>query len=125
MKDKQRLKEVTLRLTPEEFQAFDSARSRSGLKFQTILYGFMTAFLSGAAVPKTEQIVKSPSFDSQTAAETDTDISQLVYLVKEMRLEIGELARRVEANARGGEAPGVGADAPSPARVPVHTRPKR
>lgn len=40
------VKEVTLRLTMEEYLAFDAARSRCGTKFQHVLYAAMERFIA-------------------------------------------------------------------------------
>lgn len=139
MKDKQKMKEVTLRLTQEEFQAFDSARSMSGLKFQTILHGFMTAFVHGSSVPKTEQTAASSAIrgaaelmspnDSLPATQADTtedtpQFGDILEALESMSDAIKQLAKEVRANKaeHGGVRP---ARTDHAADMPLHTRPKR
>ena len=122
MKDKQEFREIKLRVSQDEYAAFEAVRSSSGRKFQSILHSFMTAFVNGAAVPKAEQPapvpvptrMTEPDANSHDAggATVDEKFDQLATLIGEVVGELRKLAEEVRGNQEKHEShrgqPGAG-----------------
>ena len=88
-------KEVTLRLTAEEYRRLDAARADRGVKFQGILYAGMEWWLSGGAHATDVKIPEPPALGLS---------SDDLALIKSAVSDIAEIIGRLEVDRRAPEA---------------------